>query len=78
MQGPGPFFLGSHKGSYGTVEPRSAASAAAQGLAEPGRPGRADGRRAGGDFVGAGVERHRDGPVLIRLPALRCRPSLEL
>ena len=50
-----------------------------QGLAEPGRPGLADGRRrAGGDFVGAGVERHRDGPVLIRLPALRCRPSLEL
>ena len=53
----------------------------AQGLADPGLggPRLADGRRrAGGDFVGAGVERHHDGPVLIRLPALRCRPSLEL
>ena len=30
MQDPGPFFRGSHKGSYGTPEPRSAASAAAR------------------------------------------------
>ena len=30
MQDPGPFLRGSHKGSYGTPEPRAAASAAAR------------------------------------------------
>ena len=28
MQDPGPFLRGSHKGGYGTLEPRSAATAA--------------------------------------------------
>ena len=38
IQDPGPFFLGSHKGSYGTL------TALGQGLADLGGPRRADGR----------------------------------
>ena len=65
MQDPGPFFLGSHKGSYGTLGRARPASAAAQGLADLGGPRRADGRRDG--------RPPPPGPGTIGLCRLRCR-----
>ena len=65
IQDPGPFFLGSHKGSYGTLGRARPASAAAQGLADLGGPRRADGRRDG--------RPPPPGPGTIGLCRLRCR-----